>query len=206
MKFFLSSNRLWVLVGCNIALASPLFAQDDVQNEPPPGMQQGGQGGQGQRPPPMGGGGTAISVKEGSVYVISGGQLLKYDQKTLQLQGNVPLMSKQGQRPQSGREGQGQGQSHGGGGQQGGQEEYAPGRSGQQTGQGGAGGPMGGMGGPGGGGVALEVEDGFAYVVSGGKLSKFDARTLDLVSSVDCPKKSPPPPSAKKKGTKNIEE
>lgn len=182
MKSMLSIFQLSLLTGCGLFWPVSLMAQDDKPRESPPWMQQNGrQGGirQGHRPPM--GGGIAITVEDGSVFVVTDGQLLKYDQKTLQLQASAALTSKQ--KPQDTPSG-----------------DETGGRSSQGSSQGNPpsprqGGPM--MGG--GGGTALSIKEGFVYLVTNGKLMKFDARSLDLEGSVELQKKGPLSSQIKKK-------
>ena len=153
------------------------------EGEPPPWMQTES-GSQGQRPPMgmMMGGGTAIAVDNGFVLVVFQGQLMKYESKALKLQSSVSLV-------QPGEE-----QARGGGnrGTGPGREEGAPGRGetqGRNSSQRGPGqgGTMGRM--SGGSSVALTVADGVVYVLFQGKLSKFNAKNLELLASAELERK-----------------
>jgi len=168
------------LVGVGIAALSTLRAEspDDPWGQgPAQGQGQGGSQQQQQRmmrPPMMGGGGSAIVVSDGAIFVVSQGMLYRFEEKSLKQEAKVPLPSNNNDSSTG----------HGGAEPQQNQQGNSPG------GQGGPGqGGPGGQGGPpmmmGGGGVALTAANGSVYVVSQGKLYKFDSKTLYFQTSID---------------------
>ena len=181
-----------------------LFAQKSGEEKEQASPSQRGQ--QQQRQPMMeqlpqvGGGSAAMVVEDGSVFVVWQGQLLKYDAKTLEQQAKTMVASpKEGGFPggmsrsgEGGTPGGPEGSNHpSGGGPGAGRGTEEGGRSG-----GGGGSPMGGPQMMGGGGAAISVSNGSVYVVSQGKLSRYDEKTLQLQGSVDL---MPKPEQAKPK-------
>lgn len=207
-----------------------ISAQESEEGRfPMPPSQMGPQMGGQQRPnpmmmkpmPQMGGGSAAIAVGDGSVFVVSQGQLYKFDQKTLKQLAKVSLLQKKegsspegepSQRMRRPSDEMGGPGGQGGGGPMGGGPGGGSMGGGMTAGRPG-GGPMGSgqMGGPmegirmmmrSGEGAAITVADDFIYVVSQGKLFKFSTKNLELQGSADLERreteKKPSLPRSKK--------
>ncbi|MBI4026811.1 MAG: hypothetical protein HY360_17640 [Verrucomicrobia bacterium] len=207
MQSLKSKSPSFAMAVCILAVAQALCAQETEGDRPSGassrwgGSQQGcGMGPQGMMMQRMmsGNSSVAISVADGSVFVVSQGQLFKFDDKTLNLQASASLSPKP--------------KMEGGPAGSAGEESGPPGQGPQGQGGHGARGegqrgfPSGGAMGGGGammasGGAAISVADGFVYIVSHGKLLKFDARSLELQTSVELERK-PDPKAARPKPKK----
>lgn len=209
-----------LILGLGLVLGVPSGAQErgggrgDSQDERPPMRQRGGADDEFEQflremglsdeqpsrsrpsgmPPFMQGGdsGVAISVANGAIFVLHQGKLSRFDEKTLKPEASVSITPQNPQTPAAA----------GGSGSSEGRNRMGPD---SQREPGGMSSPGGMMRPPpmmrGGGGAAITVSDGHVYVITQGKLLKYDAKKLELLQSVELEKKDSgrDPPSDKPK-------
>ena len=166
------------------------------QSEEGPRKEEQKQSGREQRPmglPPqmMGGGGqTAVCAANGAIFVVSQGQLLKYDEKTLKLKAKTLLQFEKENPPKERREDFSQDGKEARGNSPKGQEgKESPRDENRGFGEGGPSDKFPPKGGPpmmqGGGALAITASDDFVYVISRGKLYQYHAKTLELKGNVE---------------------
>ncbi len=179
-------NKLF-LVGMGIALGCSSMMVNGQEDRWPSSEDREGQDSQRKMRPPMGmggGGGSAIAVSDGAVFVVTQGQILRFDEKTLkqEAKASLPMEGGSGQSGGEKKPGMGGGDMGpgGGGGPEDGEDR---GQGGDRRGQGG--GQKSPMMGGGGGSVALTAANGSLYILARGKLYKYDAKTLYLQGTVE---------------------
>jgi hypothetical protein len=163
--------------GTNEGPGRPMNAPQGKGGEGMPGrMEQGGR-------PMMGGMGgppsnPVIAVGEGSVFIISQGELHKYDEKTLKLEQSVSLSAAAPSTEVPPRFSQGKMSS---------KTKGSTPSEGKKT-EGGNNPPMGPrmMSGE-----AIAVANGYAFVIYHGKLLKFNTTNLELISNAELPSHQP---------------
>ena len=137
---------------------------------------------------------AAISVADGHIFVLHQGKLSKFDEKTLKPEASVSLAPKNPPMPAPDRAATQE---------PGSRNETGPMSPGSQRDRNPGTPPGERMQRPPlmrGGGTAITVSGGSVYVVTQGRLAKYDEKNLELQTSIDLEKKEPPPDKSKPTG------